>query len=59
MRERICIPEGFKTLCLNHQNKKEVMRRRDLALKNIFLAYIVPTMFFTSYGKDLQCQTQV
>jgi hypothetical protein len=58
MLEREKFPEGFQTLCFNHQSKKELERRRAHALSTIILSYLVPTMFFTSYGKDLQCQTQ-
>ena len=56
-RERY--PSGFATLCCNHQNKKELDRRREGALIKAFLSYTVPMMYIGSYGKDLQCQTQV
>ena len=51
-------PSGFATLCCNHQNKKELGRRRALALTKAFFAYLFSMMHIGSYGKDLQCQTQ-
>lgn len=52
-------PSGFATLCCNHQNKKELERRRALALAKAWLSYTLPVMYVGSYGKDLQCPTQV
>jgi hypothetical protein len=57
--KRECYPKDFATLCCNHQNKKELEKRRTLALTKATLSYLIPFMYVGSYGKDLQCQTQV
>jgi hypothetical protein len=54
MLKRAGYPEGFSTLCCNHQMKKDLNLRRNLACKKAIFSYIIPMMLIGSYGKDLQ-----